>query len=248
MIIDCHAHIKGGDAPKREFTADELLMQMDEANVDYQMVFSMSLPSRESNDLTRRRIKGHEDRLIPLCHIIAHERESALDELERAIGEWGWVGIKMHWGESRDVINTEMMHPILEKVAELQVPILLDTAYKADLAMDLIVHHPNVTFIIAHFGAPQNEDLMMRWARFARVTPNCYLDSSYCLTPWKMREAFEVATPDKVLFGSDAPLMHPLLELTKIKLCHLQPEDEDKVLSKNAMRVFKLAEKLGITG
>lgn len=240
MIIDCHAHIKGGDVSRREFTADHLLRQMDEAGIDKQMVFSIMLPSRESNDLTRARIRGHEDRLIPLCHIVAQEGELALDELDRAVGDWGWKGVKMHWGESRDVITLEMMKPLLEKMAELGVPLLLDTVYKADLAMPMIQAHPNNTFIIAHWGAPQNTDLMEKWARFARVTPNCYLDCSYCHTWWKMPECFEVATCDKVLFGSDAPLMHPLVELTKVKVCHLAPEDEEKVLWKNAVKVFKL--------
>lgn len=240
MIIDCHAHIKGGDAGRREFTADHLLRQLDEAGIDKQMVFSIMLASRESNDLTRDRVRGHEDRLIPLCHVIAQEAELALDELDRAIAGWGWKGVKMHWGESAEVITLEMMQPIVERVTELGVPLLLDTVYKADLAMLMVYENPNTTFIVAHWGSPQNPDLMERWARFARVTPNCYLDCSFCHCWWKMPECFEVATCDKVLFGSDGPLWHPLPELMKVRVCHLAPEDEEKVLWRNAVEVFKL--------
>jgi len=239
-IIDCHAHIKGGDAAKREFTGEELVRQADEAGVAKTICFSMSLPSRESNDLTARRIRGFEDRLTPLCHIVPTEEEVAVAEIDRAIGDWGWRGIKLHFGEFPERWELDALRPCLEKVAEFGVPILVDTAYQWELATSMVRAYPSVTFIIAHFGAPQREELMIRWAHFVRGTDNCYLDCSYCHTPWKMREAFEIATPDKVLFGSDAPLMHPLLELTKVRLCHLGETAECKVLHDNAVRLFGL--------
>jgi predicted TIM-barrel fold metal-dependent hydrolase len=237
-IIDCHAHIKGGDAAKREFTGEELVRQADEAGVAKTICFSMSLPSRESNDLTARRIKGFEDRLVPLCHVVPTEAEVAVAELDRAIGDWGWRGIKMHFGEFRDHWQLDALRPVLDKVAELSVPILVDTAYQFDLAREMLAAYPTIPFVIAHFGAPQNEDLMIRWAHVARNTPNCYLDCSFCHTPWKMPEAFGIATPDKVLFGSDAPLYHPLIELAKVRVCHLGEDAERKVLHDNAARVF----------
>ncbi|MBM4047095.1 MAG: hypothetical protein FJ279_18490 [Planctomycetes bacterium] len=241
MIIDCHAHIKGGDDAKREFTADELLQQMDEAGIAKTCVFAMSLPSRESNDLTARRIKGHEDRLIPFCHIVPTEGDLALDELDRAVGEWGWKGVKMHFGEFLQQASLETLAPTLDKLSSLKVPLLVDTGYKIDVARPMVEKYPDVTFVIAHFGAPQNHPIMAQWARLAKVLPNCHLDSSYCHTPWKMPEAIAVAGADKVLFGTDAPLIHPLIEIAKIRACHLTKEDEEKILWRNAARVFRLS-------
>ncbi|HIE50758.1 MAG TPA: hypothetical protein EYP85_03285, partial [Armatimonadetes bacterium] len=125
LIVDCHAHIKGGDAAKREFTGEVLVRQADEAGVAKTLVFSMSLPSRESNDLTRARIRGYEDRLVPLCHVLPTEGELALEELDRSIGEWGWKGVKMHWGEYRDVLSVELLDPVLTRIGELGVPVLV---------------------------------------------------------------------------------------------------------------------------
>lgn len=239
-IIDCHAHIKGGDPAKREFTGEELVRQADEAGVAKTLCFSISLPSRESNDLTARRIRGFEDRLTPLCHIVPTEAEVALAELDRAVGEWGWHGVKLHFGEFPEQWELDTLRPCLDKVAELGVPILVDTAYQWGPATNMVQAYPTITFIVAHFGAPQREGLMLRWAHFVRNTANCYLDCSYCHTPWKMPEAFEVATPDKVLFGTDAPLMHPLIELTKVKVCRLDEAAERNVLHDNAARLFNL--------
>lgn len=239
-IIDCHAHIKGGDAGKREFTGEELVRQMDEAGIATTLCFSMSLPSRESNDLTARRIKGFTDRLVPLCHIVPTQQEVAVAELDRAVADWGWCGIKLHFGEFREAWSLDVLRPTLDKVAELGVPILVDTAYQFDLAREMLAAYATINFVIAHFGAPQNEDLMIRWAHVARNTPNCYLDCSYCLTPHKMPEAFAIATEDKVLFGSDGPLCHPLVELTKVRVCHLGEEAERKILHDNATKLFGL--------
>jgi predicted TIM-barrel fold metal-dependent hydrolase len=42
------------------------------------------------------------------------------------------------------------------------------------------------------------------------------------------------------LFGSDGPLLHPGLELHKIRLLKLSPEDEALVLVGNAQRLLQL--------
>ena len=52
VLIDCHVHVKGGDKYKREFRAKQILQCMDEAGIDRSVIFSICLPSRESNALT----------------------------------------------------------------------------------------------------------------------------------------------------------------------------------------------------
>jgi predicted TIM-barrel fold metal-dependent hydrolase len=50
----------------------------------------------------------------------------------------------------------------------------------------------------------------------------------------------KVAGAHKILFGSDGPLLHPGLELHKIRLLKLSPEDEALVLGGNAQRLLQL--------
>lgn len=240
MIIDCHTHIKSGDVYRREFRAKTLVSQMDEAGIEKSLTFSICLPSRESNDFTKARVRGYEDRLIPLGHIMVSKPDQANTELKRVLGEWRWKGVKIHWGETPR-LDIEAMKIILEKIEEYAVPLLLDTAYRAETAMKLIRNFPKVNFVIAHFGAPRNESLMMEWADFARKSKNCYLDTSYCHTPWCMKRAIRTAGARKILFGSDGPLVHPLIEMAKIKACHLRPWEEELVFSRNTLRLFKIS-------
>ncbi|MFN3420847.1 MAG: amidohydrolase family protein [Armatimonadota bacterium] len=51
-------------------------------------------------------------------------------------------------------------------------------------------------------------------------------------------EAVQVAGAKKILFGSDGPLLHPGLELQKIRLLKLPPEDEGLILGGNAQRLL----------
>ena len=65
MIIDSHVHVKGGDTYRRELDPDRTIYRMDQAGVDKSIVFSICLPSRASNEMTLRAVRGREERLIP---------------------------------------------------------------------------------------------------------------------------------------------------------------------------------------
>jgi len=68
---------------------------MDQAGIERSIVFSISLPSRASNELTLRAVRGWEDRLIPYAHALPQEGSIALEEVRRAAG-LGCRGLKLH--------------------------------------------------------------------------------------------------------------------------------------------------------
>ncbi len=70
---------------------------------------------------------------------------------------------------------------------------------------------------------------------------NLYVEtSSVVFFPFLERAAREVP-PEKLLYGSDAPLVDMRVELYKIKLLKLRPADERLVLGGNAARLLGLA-------
>jgi predicted TIM-barrel fold metal-dependent hydrolase len=101
VIIDSHVHIKGGDYFRRQFDPDATVRMLDDAGIDQACVFRISLPSWESNELTRRAVKGREDRLIPYAHVLPEEGDLAQEELRRAVEELGFRALKLHLGEVR---------------------------------------------------------------------------------------------------------------------------------------------------
>ena len=125
VIIDAHAHVKGGDAFHRELDPDATIARMDEAGIDRTCVFSICLPSYESNELTRAAVSGR-DRLIPFAHVVPEEGIAATMELERAVERLGFRGLKLHCGEVRGEVTPDLFLPVLEQAAGYRLPMIFD--------------------------------------------------------------------------------------------------------------------------
>jgi len=237
MIVDCHVHVKGGDIYKREFRPAQILRTMDEAGVDRSVIFSICLGSRESNELTRECYEAAPDRFIPFAHVVPDERRGALDELDRAVGEWGWRGLKVHRGEMAEP-DLGLLVPLGEKCIAYDIPMLIDVGGVPELSSGLATSLPELKLIIAHLGAPHDEAGVDKHVVMAREFPNMHLDTSYCHVPWKLPEVFARLPTEKLIFGSDGPLVHPAIDLKKIEVCHLPPDAFRKVTCDNILRLL----------
>jgi hypothetical protein len=237
MIVDCHVHVKGGDIYKREFRPAQILRTMDEAGVDQSVIFSICLASRESNDLTRDCHEAAPDRFIPFAHVVPDEGRGALEELDRAVGDWGWRGLKVHRGEMAEP-DLNLLLPIGEKCVELDIPMLIDVGGAYELSSGLATSLPELRLIIAHLGAPMDEKGVDQHLVMAQQFPNLNLDLSYCHVPWKLPEVFARVPVDKLVWGSDGPLIHPAIDLRKIEVCNLPAGDFRKVTCDNILRLL----------
>lgn len=232
MIIDCHVHVKGGDQFRREFPPDLILRTMDEAGIDKSVIFSICLPSRESNDLTLRCYEAAPDRFIPFAHVLPDDGREALTELQRAVSDRGCKGLKLHVGVMQEV-EIEQIKAVCAASADLDIPVLIDFSNRLEIAAELTAALPDLKLIVAHLGAPQDERLVDKFIGLALERENVYLDSSYSSCPWKIPDAISRLGADRVIFGSDGPLIHPSIELAKIRVCNLSDEDFEKVTWRN---------------
>ena len=76
---------------------------------------------------------------------------------------------------------------------------------------------------------------------------NVYYDTAASLFLYR-DHVFRIATqivPDKILFGTDYPLISPRRFLKRIRAVSLPPQIERNVLGENARRVLRLTKKLG---
>lgn len=242
MIIDSHVHLKGGDYFRREFDADETVRMLDQAGIDNACVFAMSLPSWESNALTWRAVRGREDRLIPYAHVLPEEGELALEETRRAVSEWGFRGLKLHCGEVRGEVTDDHIVPFLELAGELGIPVLLDCLNRPEQAERWVSTTPETAVIIAHLGSTTDELMAGRFIRICRAYPNVYLDTSYSLVPWKIRDAVRECGAEKVIFGSDGAAGHypAALELAKIRAYGFSTTELEAILGGNIARLLGL--------
>ncbi len=238
MIVDCHVHVKGGDKYRREFRPGQILQAMDEAAIDKSVIFSICLPSRPANQLTMDCYAAAPDRFIPFAYAIPAEGQGALDELQRCFDAEPMRGLKLHCGEMQEP-SLELLAPLLELCIDREAPVLMDMALNLSLAREIAEKFPQLKFIIAHLGSPYDEDLAEQFIILAEAHPAVHLDSSYCHRPWKIPEAIQRLGADRVVFGSDGPLIHPAIELAKIEVCRLSPDDYAKVTCDNIMRLLR---------
>jgi predicted TIM-barrel fold metal-dependent hydrolase len=239
-IIDFHCHIKGGDLYRREFSAEQILANADQCGIEKTVVFSICLPSRESNELTWREASKAPERLIPFAHAVPTEGALALREIHRCFAELRWRGLKLHCGEISDP-TVAVLAPCLRLCADYGRPCLIDMAGRLDLARQLADQVPDCQLVIAHLGAPHDEALVDRFIGLGIEFPHLRFDLSYCHVPWKMQSAVDALGADRLLFGSDGALIHPRIELAKIDCLKITPHQRQQILHDNAAVLLGLA-------
>jgi predicted TIM-barrel fold metal-dependent hydrolase len=237
-IIDCHVHVKGGDYLYRQFSAECILETMDEAGIERSCIFSICLPSRESNELTAQVVSKAPERLIPWAHGMPNEGISGIEELRRAIEEMGFKGVKMHYGEYSN-LSLEDMLPIFKEIESLKVPVIFDCCRRDDLVESIAKACEELKLIVAHMGDVGNERTVDKFISIAKAYPNVYLDTAWSWVPWKIADAVEECGAEKIIFGSDGPLIHPAIELKKIEVLKFSLEEKELILSGNILRLME---------
>ena len=153
-----------------------------------------------------------------------------------AVAEWGFRGIKIHGYEAMPT------REVCETAKAFALPILVDVASRAEVIDMFAPQYPSVNFIIAHLGSftdswKAHEQIIHQLARY----PNLYADTSGVRQFDYLVRAVQVAGARKLLFGSDGPWLHPGVELYKIRLLGLRPQEEAQVLGGNALHLLRAA-------
>jgi uncharacterized protein len=218
VIVDAHAHVKGGDVFRRELDPDATIARMDEAGIDRSCVFSICLPSYDSNELTHAAVAGR-DRLIPFAHVVPQEGIAATLELERAVERLGFRGLKLHCGEVHGEVTATLFLPTLEQAAAYRLPIIFDCIDRPEIALACAEAVPQAHLIMAHMGSCQDQFMVDRFIDIAYRHENVWLDTSFSSCPWKMVDAVRLLGPTKLIFGSDGggDYYPAIIELTKVK-------------------------------
>lgn len=153
--------------------------------------------------------------------------------VRRAVGEWGFRGIKVH---GHDAFPTR---EVCQVARELRVPVLVDVYGRPEMVDLFAPAYPDVPFIIPHLGSFADD-----WRVYQRVVdqlvrhPNVYADTSGVRQFDYLLQAVHRAGPGKLIFGSDGPWLHPGVELHKIRLLGLDPAGERAVLGENILRLL----------
>lgn len=236
MIWDSHVHLKHGDAARTEYSAETIVRAMDAAGVEKSVVFAMSTTTRHSIDMAEDAVAQFPDRLIPYAYALPSYERPVIQELEEALTQRGFRGIKIHAGEC--TLADYVVDPVLTLAGRCGVSCLIDLAGNQGIAESLAGRFPQTKIIIAHLGRYRcaDEDLIDGFIALAARRANLYLDVSGVVLLHKIRDAIERVGSKRVTWGSDGPVQAPdtatylKLELDKIRGLKLEPQVEHDLL------------------
>jgi len=239
LIIDAHVHVKGVDIYRRHFPAELILRRMDEAGIGLSVVFGVCLPTEEAIALTRAEVAKAPDRLIGFAYALPAGDRPVLQMLEQAITQ-GMRGFKIHAAECS--LRDPAAGAILALAGELSVPCLVDCLGDLAAAEHLAKAYPRTNIIYAHLGGlGLSEPGIDDFIALAKDRENVHLDTAYVPMAWKIEDAIARAGARKIIWGSDGPLIHPALELHKVRILGLPAQDEAQVLGGNIARLIGLS-------
>lgn len=243
MIIDCHVHFGKSNWFHMEAGVDDLLHAADRAGIDRMMVTDMAslfYDMKEGNKTFRRAIEHHRDRIIPYYTVSsARFGQWAVDQLEHYVNDYGFRGMKIYSVPPLYVMTDGYMVPIVQKAAELKIPILAH-ANPADCIW-MARQVPDALLIMAHMGCcPQASGDWHAAVAVAKEFPNIYLDTASSSFDNGMIEfAVEQAGAEKVLYGSDTPLLNTFLQIAKVTESRITDAQKELILQGNIERLLR---------
>jgi predicted TIM-barrel fold metal-dependent hydrolase len=240
VIIDCHCHAGQGDLlthpANTEAPLGSYLKRALAARIDRTVVLpAFSTDYHRANAALARIVPRHRGRLIGFASVHPRrDRGRVYSMLRQAVLGWGFRGVKVH---GHDALPSR---EVCDAARKLRVPILVDVFGEPQAAEMFASQFPDVAFIIPHFGSFADDwrvirqviDLITRRA-------NVYADTSGVRQFDLIREAVERAGPEKILFGSDGPWLHPGVELHKLRLLKLARGPESLILGGNIRRLLR---------
>jgi len=241
MIIDSHTHVDEVEAWGWFDPPEVLLPLLDEAGIDQAIIMTYrdaTGPDDPATAYILDAIARYPDRLIGYVRLNA-EAPEALEALDMALGQQGFKGLKLHTVSYVGFPYGESTLRLMRRTAEYNAPVLFHSgdeplALPQELA-EAARLCPETTVIFGHMGGFYHCEAAIQ---AAQDLPNILLDTSAMPYPKMIRRAVETIGAERVLFGSDGPGCVPALEIQKVHLAGLSPEDEALVLGGNIKRIL----------
>lgn len=253
------AAMRGGVGP------DDYVRIMDEAGIEHSLLVAVRAgdPARQGSfeipyEQAARWIDRHPTRFSGLAGADPTRGMAQLRDLERA-AELGFVGVHAypHWfGLPPDAAR---WYPIYAKCCELELPFMLQVGqnliYRQDVRLPSVarpilldqvaIDFPELTLIGIHVGTPWADEMIAMAWKHERVFIGIDAYAPKHL-PATLIQYMNSYGSQKVLFGTDWPVIDPRRAMAELAAHGLRPEAHAAVTRENALRVFpRLAERLG---
>ncbi|MGA9750099.1 MAG: amidohydrolase family protein [Nocardioides sp.] len=210
-----------------------------------------------ANEYVAEAAQAHPDVLIPFGSVDPARGLAAVRAVRRLVTEHDIQGFKFH-PSLQDFDPSDRAHdPLYDAIAEMGVPAVFHTGQTGIgaglpggggirlglsnpmLLDEVAARHPGLTVVMAHPSVPWQDEALS----VATHKANVYIDlsgwSPKYFAPNLVRHINSLLQ-DKVMFGSDFPVITPERWLSDFEQLDIKQEVRPKVLKENAVRVLGL--------
>jgi predicted TIM-barrel fold metal-dependent hydrolase len=245
---------------RRGVTIDDYVAKMDRAGIERSLLVAPrcgDLRMQYSYEVPYERVAGyvaaHPDRFSGVAGINPSRAMPGLREFEHAITDLGFIAAHLypHWYEAAP--DDRKYYPFYAKCCELNVPIMMQLGHCLDYRRDRILENvgrpaaidrvaidfPELTIIGIHLGWPWTEEMIAMCFKHEKV----YMaGDAYAPKHWPKEFVHYCNSwgQDKVMFGTDWPVIDPERAMSDIAELGLRPDPKRKLLRDNAIKVFGL--------
>jgi hypothetical protein len=225
------------------------------------VVFTVDGEKGASRGITNEEIAElahqHADVAIPFASINPHRGKDGVRKARDLIRNHKVKGFKFHPSVQEFFPDDRLAYPLYEVIAEAKLPALFHTGqtgvgantrggggirlkYSNPLRLDdVAADFPDMPIILAHPSFPWQEEALS----VATHKPQVYID----LSGWSPKyfppilvQYANTLLKDKILFGSDYPVMSPERWLADFDKLAIKPEVRPLILKENARRLLRL--------
>jgi predicted TIM-barrel fold metal-dependent hydrolase len=184
-------------------------------------------------------VQKYPDRLIGYARINPRRGERAHHLFRKAVEEYGFKGLKLHPVGNRSHPASPETTALIHLAASYNAPTLFhcgDEEFTLPLQVaQAAAACPEATIILGHCGGYFHvKDAI----RVAERYPNIVLETSAMPYPHLIREAIDRVGASRMLYASDGPGCDLTIEVHKVKMAGLTPEEEEAVFYRNIQHIL----------
>ena len=203
-----------------------------------------------TNDEVAALCRAHPAQFIGLASVDIRRPMRAIEELRRAVKELGLRGFRfLPWLWDRTA-DDRLLYPLYAECVALGVPFCLQVGHTGPMCpsepgrpipyLDRVaLDFPELTIVAGHIGYPWTNEMIALAEKYPRVfiDTSAYKPRRYPpeLVAWMKKRG-----RDKVLFGSNWPMIAPAACLAQVDALGLDEDAKARFLGGNAARVFGL--------
>jgi hypothetical protein len=210
--------------------------------------------SQDLNRWVRDFCRGH-PLLVPFASVHPGDAD-IMSVLEPALDQWGFAGIKLQLAVLQCRADDPSLYPVYRAALLRNKPVVVHAGtapYQphhpeyGSLGLErlwpVLDAFPGLRLIIPHLGLNQLDEAIA----LLEAHPGVHLDTSWALghpdlhlDHAQLRDLFQ-AHPDRILYGSDFPLIEhdPLAGFRALRELELKPDTQELILWRNAGRLVK---------